>query len=124
MPGHELFQYIDGEGRRQAIGSADVNHYLRDITAEPFTSKDFRTWGGTVLAACELARTCAGRPSTTRSMNEAVKAVSKRLGNTPAVCRKGYIHPDVFAAAAKGTFVARPTESGVVALLRKHIRKA
>jgi DNA topoisomerase-1 len=123
LPGHELFQYVNDERKRQAVGSADVNAYLRDITDQPFTSKDFRTWGGTVLAACELAR-ASGGPATKRRINEAVKAVSKRLGNTPAVCRKNYIHPVVLAAAAKGTFVDRPDEKAVAALLRKHISKA
>src|ERR1043166_8146403 len=112
LPGHELFQYVNDERKRQAVGSADVNAYLRDITDQPFTSKDFRTWGGTVLAACELAR-ASGGPATKRRINEAVKAVSKRLGNTPAVCRKNYIHPVVLAAAAKGTFVDRPDEKAV-----------
>jgi len=118
LPGHELFQYVDDEGRRHPIGSADVNDYLREITGQEFTSKDFRTWGGTMLAACELAREHGGKPATCSRVNEAVKAVSKRLGNTPTVCRKNYIHPAVLAAATAGRFVDRPAEAAVVALLR------
>jgi len=131
LPGHELFQYVDEDGHRQAIGSADVNAYLREITDQPFTSKDFRTWGGTLLAACELARSASPRlgsghagPATKRVITDAIKAVSKRLGNTPAVCRKGYIHPAVLDAAAKGVFVERPDEAALAALLRKHLRKS
>ncbi|HXD73499.1 MAG TPA: hypothetical protein VN628_07180 [Vicinamibacterales bacterium] len=122
LPGHELFQYVDGDGARQAIGSADVNAYLRDIAGQPFTSKDFRTWGGTVLAACELARSAARGAVTKRTLTEAIKTVSRRLGNTAAVCRKCYIHPAVLEAAAAGSFVANPHEQAVVALLRKHLR--
>ena len=124
LPGHELFQYIDDEGVKQAIGSADVNAYLREITRQPFTSKDFRTWGATVLAACELARTTSRGRASKRLIVEAVKAVSQRLGNTVAVCRKCYIHPAVLDGAAQGAFVDHPGERAVVALLRKDLRRS
>ena len=94
LPGHELFQYVDADGRRQSIGSSDVNEYLREITGQPFTSKDFRTWGGTVLAASALAQTTdrdASSRSTKKQIVNAVKAaVSERLGNTVDVCRRAF----------------------------------
>jgi DNA topoisomerase I len=97
LPGHELFQYVDDEGRRRSIESGDVNQYLRDITNQPFTSKEFRTWAGTVLAARALAMILAAgtkRPGK-RNVRRAVEAVAQQLGNTVAVCRKCYIHPAV-----------------------------
>jgi DNA topoisomerase-1 len=104
LPGHELFQYVDARGRRQSIGSSDVNAYLREISGQPFTSKDFRTWGGTVLAACALARTTPQRTkrAVTQQVVNAVKAVARKLGNTAAVCKKCYIHPAVLDAYAHG----------------------
>jgi DNA topoisomerase-1 len=100
LPGYELFQYVDEDGQRRSIGSADVNDYIREITAEDFTAKDFRTWAGTVYAIDAL---CACQPFTTqrqakRNILNAVKQVAERLGNTAAVCRKAYIHPGVFDA--------------------------
>jgi DNA topoisomerase-1 len=97
LPGYELFQYLDEDGHRHSIGAADVNQYLHQITGQDFTAKDFRTWAGTVLAAM-LLREC--EPFETESQAkknviQAIKAVAERLGNTPAVCRKCYIHPAV-----------------------------
>ncbi len=103
LPGHELFQYLDDEGNRQSIDSADVNAYLRDIGGDDFTAKDFRTWGGTVLAAFALlAREASaeGRDPK-RQLSEAIGEVARRLGNTVTICRKCYIHPDVIAAHAE-----------------------
>ena len=108
LPGQELFQYVDAHGRRQSIGSSDVNAYLREIAGQPFTSKDFRTWGGTVLAACALAqrsRVETSSRSTKQQIVNAVKAVSQKLGNTVAVCRKCYIHPAVLDAYMDGTVI-------------------
>jgi DNA topoisomerase-1 len=105
IPGYELFQYYDENGRRQTIDSADVNAYLRELTGEEYTSKDFRTWAGTVLAA-ELLLACGpcNTPSQTkRAVLGAVTSVAQRLGNTKAVCRKSYIHPAVFEAYEAGT---------------------
>ncbi len=103
LPGHELFQYLDDEGNRQSIDSADVNAYLRDIGGDDFTAKDFRTWGGTVLAAFALlareASAEGGDPK--RQLSEAIGEVARRLGNTVTICRKCYIHPDVIAAHAE-----------------------
>jgi DNA topoisomerase-1 len=95
LPGYELFQYIDADGGRCPVHSDDVNRYLRDVTSVDLTAKDFRTWGGSTLAIqCLLDKP---RPDTDKEVQkkvvEAVKFVASKLGNTPAVCRKYYIHP-------------------------------
>jgi DNA topoisomerase-1 len=107
LPGQELFQYLDGQGRRRAVTSSDVNDYLREITGQEFTAKDFRTWAGTVLAAWALRELQAGRTKTEakRNMLRAVERVAGRLGNTVAVCRKCYVHPVVFDAYLDGTLI-------------------
>src|SRR5262249_11731734 len=99
LPGHELFQYLDDTGRRQTIDSADVNGYLREIAGREFTAKDFRTWAGTVLARIRRAGMAEKglRPSN-RQVAHAVKMVAGRLGNTPSICRKCYVHPAIPAA--------------------------
>jgi DNA topoisomerase I len=107
LPGQTLFQYLDAEGRRQSVGSRDVNAYLREISGEDFTAKEFRTWAGTVLAAsalCELevVESKAGR---NRNIVQAIESVAKRLGNTRAVCRRCYVHPAVLAAYLEGTTI-------------------
>jgi DNA topoisomerase-1 len=103
LPGYELFQYVDERGERQVIDSADVNRYLRDIGGDDFTAKDFRTWGGTVLAAHALASVALGseKRDLRHQLGEAIGEVARRLGNTPAICRKCYVHPDVIAAHMK-----------------------
>ena len=106
LPGHELFQYLDEDGQRQAIDSADVNDYVRAIAGEEFTAKDFRTWGGTVLAALALAVPDPEESDAKRRLTAAVIAVAARLGNTPTICRKCYIHPDVVAAHVDGSLEA------------------
>lgn len=99
LPGYELFQYLDELGRRQTIGSADVNAYLREIAGREFTAKDFRTWAGTVLAAKALGVIAGkGVKASKRQVAHAVRMVAERLGNTPAICRKCYIHPAIPAA--------------------------
>jgi DNA topoisomerase-1 len=100
LPGQELFQYIDGAGEMQTITSADVNQYLREITAQDFTAKDFRTWAGTVLAACALVEyeIVESEAEAKKNMVAAIAAVAAQLGNTPAVCRKCYVHPSVLEA--------------------------
>jgi DNA topoisomerase I len=101
LPGQELFQYLDDEGETQDVNSSDVNDYLREITGADFTAKDFRTWSGTVLAATALRDAGAGfsRPASMaaakKNVVRAVEAVAGVLGNTPAVCRKSYIHPTI-----------------------------
>ena len=107
LPGYELFQYIDEKGDRKTIDSSDVNEYLRGITGQEFTSKDFRTWAGTVLAA-QLLRDLEPFESDAQARKnvvKAVEAVAKRLGNTKAVCRKCYIHPAIFDAYMDGSMV-------------------
>ena len=100
LPGQDLFQYLDENGDPQPISSADVNEYLRLIADQDFTAKDFRTWAGTVLAACFLAGSGAFEEgaSSKSVVTKAVESVSKQLGNTPAICRKCYIHPSILAA--------------------------
>ena len=97
LPGQVLFQYLDSDGTRQRVTSEDVNTYLREITGEPFTAKDFRTWSGTVLAAAALQELEAVDTATGRKKNiaRAIESVAKQLGNTKAVCRRCYVHPAV-----------------------------
>jgi len=104
LPGQELFQYVDDDGTRQSIDSADVNTYLRGIAGEEFTAKDFRTWAGTVLAALALAEVAAftSKTQARRNIVRAVETVARRLGNTPAICRKGYVHLAVIDAYLDG----------------------
>ena len=94
LPGHELFGYVDDGGKVQDIGSADVNEYLREATDQNFTAKTFRTWFGTVLAARALQEMSQFESGTQakRNIGKAVEAVAGLLGNTPAICRKCYIH--------------------------------
>jgi DNA topoisomerase I len=107
LPGYELFQYLDESGKRQSVESSDVNDYLREITGEDFTSKDFRTWAGTVLAAQLLSdfEVFDSEVQAKRNIVRAVEAVAKRLGNTKAVCRKCYIHPAVLDAYVDGSML-------------------
>lgn len=97
LPGQVLFQYLDGEGERQRVTSEDVNAYLREITGQPFTAKDFRTWAGTVLAAAALDELDQVDTATGRKKNvaQAIERVARQLGNTRAVCRRCYVHPAV-----------------------------
>ncbi len=104
LPGHELFQYVDDDGGRRAIDSQDVNDYLRDITRQEITAKDFRTWSGTVLAAGALrAATQAGARPSKQAVMRCIEEVAARLGNTKAVCRKCYVHPAVIDAYLDGS---------------------
>jgi DNA topoisomerase I len=118
LPGYELFQYVDDDGQRQTICSDDVNGYLRDISGDDFTAKDFRTWAGTVLAAQALARLARfkSRAEAKRNVLQAVASVAGRLGNTKAVCRKAYIHPAILAAYMDGRPMATD-EAGVAAMI-------
>lgn len=107
IPGYELFQYIDDNGERQTIDSADVNEYLREITDQDFTAKDFRTWAGTVLATLTLQE-CEAFESETQAKKQiaqAITAVAERLGNTPSICRKCYVHPAVIDSYLDGTMI-------------------
>ena len=117
LPGQILFQYLDLTGARQSVGSADVNAYVRASTGQDFTAKDFRTWAGTVLAASALGRVTIEASVTARKRQVAavVASVATRLGNTPAVCRRCYIHPGVVDAFMDGKVVdwRRPSAPGV-----------
>lgn len=124
LPGEELFQYINGDGTAHAVDSAEVNEYLKSVAGEAFTSKDFRTWAGTVLCARAL---CALEPPRSitenrRSVAQAVESVARKLGNTRAVCRKCYIHPAIvesYERSELGELMhGRSDEAGVVAVLR------
>jgi len=104
LPGYDLFQYLDEGGHPQSIDSADVNDYLREITGQSFTAKDFRTWAGSVLACALLGEAEAFESESQAKKNvvAAIKSVAERLGNTPAVCRKCYVHPAVLESYTGG----------------------
>jgi len=103
VPGEELFQYMDG-GERHTVTSGDVNDYLRSITGQDFTAKDFRTWAGTVLAAMALKEfeSFDTKTKAKRNVTRAIEQVASRLGNTASVCRKSYVHPEVLDAYLEG----------------------
>jgi DNA topoisomerase I len=104
LPGQELFQYVDDDGEVGDVGSEDVNDYVREITGQEFTAKDFRTWAGTVMAALALALEPFGsQRQAKKNVVSAIEQVADRLGNTPAVCRKCYVHPQVIDAYLDGT---------------------
>jgi DNA topoisomerase-1 len=109
LPGQELFQYVDDEGQKQDVDSGDVNDYLHEITGKDFTAKDFRTWAGTVFVASELRKLGPGdsEADSRKNVVVAVKATAQSLGNTPAVCRKSYIHPAVIEAFLNGSLIPR-----------------
>jgi DNA topoisomerase-1 len=134
LPGYELFQYEDEDGEYQSVDSADVNEYLREISGRDFSAKDFRTWAGTVVTAMaldELGPADSEREAK-KNIATAVDRAAGQLGNTPAVCRKCYIHPDILAAYQDGGLgpltVAKasarlplltPEESAVLMLLKR-----
>jgi DNA topoisomerase-1 len=107
LPGQELLQYIDESGDCQDVTSADVNAYLQEITGTDITAKDFRTWAGTVLAALAL-RELEGFDSAAKAKKNiriAVERVASRLGNTPTICRKCYIHPELISSYLEGSLL-------------------
>ena len=112
LPGQELFQYLNGSGKRETVTSDDVNAYLREICGRDITAKDFRTWGGTMLAGVELREMGAGatQREAKRNVIRAIDAVAERLGNTRSVCRKYYVHPALVHAYLQG-LVPGPSES-------------
>ena len=113
LPGQELFQYLDEAGERHAVASHDVNDYLREIAGEEVTAKDFRTWAATNLMALAL-RECAAAASEAaarRNVLSAIETVAKLLGNTPAICRKCYIHPAIMDGYLDGSLLAALTEN-------------
>lgn len=104
LPGQHLFQYVDDDGEPVDVDSDDVNAYLHEITGDDITAKDFRTWSGTVLAAWALEdlSEAGSQGEAKRQVVTAVESVAKELGNTPAVCRKCYVHPEVIEAHLEG----------------------
>jgi DNA topoisomerase-1 len=142
LPGFELFQYLDDEGKACDVGSADVNEYLRSITGQDFTAKDFRTWAGTMLAAMALREfeAFSSRRQANRNIVAAVESVAKKLGNTKAVCRKCYIHPVILDSYLDGSLVRmlkkrverrltkslhslRPEEAAVLGVLQQRLAR-
>jgi DNA topoisomerase-1 len=140
LPGQELFQFVDDNGERRAVKSEDVNEYLREISGQDFTAKDFRTWAGTVLAAMALREfeKFDTKAQAKKNVVAAIESVAAKLGNTPAVCKKCYVHPDVLDSYLEGTLVetlkqraekriARslrglpPEEAAVLALLQQRL---
>ena len=113
LPGTELFQYLDANGKRHTIASDDVNTHLKEITGRDITAKDFRTWGGTMAAAMALRSTgpAASQREAERNIVEAIDLVSHRLGNTRAVCRKYYVHPALIEAYLEGRIVPLDEET-------------
>ena len=107
LPGQTLFQYLDENGEQQKVLSEDVNTYLREISGEDFTAKDFRTWGGTVLMLSALmdVGVCESEKEANRAVVQAVKEVAANLGNRPAICRKYYIHPVVIETFVQGELI-------------------
>jgi DNA topoisomerase-1 len=104
LPGQELFQYLDEEGERRDVTSSDVNAYLREITGQDITAKDFRTWHGTVMAALALQafQSFDTQAACKKNIKAAIEEVASRLGNTPTICRKCYIHPELISAYVEG----------------------
>jgi DNA topoisomerase-1 len=127
LPGHELFQYVAADGSHHAIDSGDVNDYIHAIAGEGFTAKDFRTWAGTVLAARTLRalEPCAKRGQAKKNVIDCIKTVAAHLGNTPAVCKRSYVHPAVVDSYLGGSLssVHAPDEERLVrAVLRRAAR--
>jgi len=132
LPGQQLFQYLDADGQRQGVTSSDVNAYLREITGQDITAKDFRTWSGTVLAAVELQEflEIESQAKAKRNLKAAIERVAARLGNTVTICRKCYIHPEIISAYLVGDLVMKartlaglkPEEASVLALLQRRLK--
>ncbi len=108
----KLFHYLDAENKPRPIKPNDINQYLKTATAPEFSAKDFRTWGGTLLAAVELAQIgcCNDEKNLKKNILKAVKKVSEQLGNTPTVCRSSYVHPTVIKSYEKGVTLEEFTE--------------
>jgi DNA topoisomerase-1 len=143
LPGQELLQYIDENGEQRDVTSGDVNAYLREITGQEITAKDFRTWAGTVLAALALQEfeTFDSGAKAKKNVHAAIERVASRLGNTPTICRKCYVHPEVVDAYLSGSLMLeikeeveaelrgglsrlRPEEAAVLALLQRRLGEA
>jgi DNA topoisomerase-1 len=141
LPGQRLFQYRDDDGELREVTSSDVNSYLREISGRDITAKDFRTWAGTVMAALALqdVEQAETQAALKKNVRAAIETVAARLGNTPAICRKCYVHPEVLQAYAEGELLLqiqdevagelvadealRPQEAAVLALLQARLER-
>ena len=142
LPGQELLQYVDEDGKQQDVTSSDVNQYLKKITGQDITAKDFRTWAGTVLAALALkeVESFDTAAQAKKNLRMAIERVAARLGNTPTICRKCYVHPEVLTLYLDGSLVLdikseveselrdelaalQPEEAAVLALLRARLKQ-
>ena len=125
LPGQELIQYVDEAGNCQDVTSTDVNDYLREITGKDITAKDFRTWAGTVLAAMALneLESFDSAAQAKRNLRAAIEKVAGRLGNTPTICRKCYVHPEVLNSYMDGNLVLE-LKSKAESELRSDCRKS
>lgn len=142
LPGQDLFQYLDEKGEQQSVTSADVNAYLKEITGRDITAKDFRTWAGTVLAAMALSEfeEFDSEAKAKKNIRAAIEKVSSRLGNTPTICRKCYVHPEVFSCYLEGSLLLevkeeietelredladlKPEEAAVLTLLQERLSR-
>jgi DNA topoisomerase-1 len=141
LPGQELFQYLDEAGETRTIDSAEVNAYIQESAGREFTAKDFRTWAGTVLASLALREFEAfdSQAQAKKNIVRAIEHVAERLGNTPTVCRKCYVHPEVIGAYLDGSMLQtlqqkaqdeikdglgklKPEEAAVVTLLQQRLK--
>lgn len=135
IPGQHLFEYFDENGEPHPVTSSDVNAYLREITGAEITAKDFRTWAGTVMAAAALRNVEAADSATKakRNVRAAVEQVAARLGNTPTICRKCYVHPEIVECYIQGALAREigsatevagldAEEASVLALLKRRLR--
>ncbi|HTH79679.1 MAG TPA: DNA topoisomerase IB [Ramlibacter sp.] len=132
LPGQRLFEYIDEDGQLREVASADVNAYLREITGSDVTAKDFRTWAGTVMAAFALEELEAAdsQAGVKKNIKAAIERVAARLGNTPTICRKCYVHPEVLDCYMQGELLLEiaagaqhAEEAAVLALLERRLSR-
>jgi DNA topoisomerase-1 len=124
LPGQHLFEYQNAKGEIASIGSEDVNEYLKSITGQPFTAKDFRTWAGTVLAAIALSKMqqVDSQSIAKKNVVTAIEAVARLLGNTVAICRKCYIHPVIPTSYLSGS-LARHLQIKADSQIAKHLHE-
>jgi DNA topoisomerase-1 len=142
LPGQDLFQYIDEDGVQRDVTSADVNAYLKEITGKDITAKDFRTWAGTVLAALALKEfeTFDTQAKAKKNVRAAIERVASKLGNTPTICRKCYVHPEIMSSYVEGSLLLevkkeveselredlaglKPEEAAVLSLLEARLNR-
>jgi DNA topoisomerase-1 len=142
LPGQKLFEYLGEDGEAREVTSADVNAYLKEITGSDITAKDFRTWAGTVLAALALTEfeTFDSQAAAKKNLRAAIESVASRLGNTPTICRKCYIHPEILSSYTEGALLLevkqqveselrdelgslKPEEAAVLALLETRLKR-